>query len=77
MYLAELANPYLIVSVPREPLWRILNMCRLKYLRDWGNTPEIIQHWGKNAFISLLAKRFDMLWVETPLPWSMVMCRVR
>ena len=43
--LATLANPYLLVSVPREPLWRMLNIARGAYLGALGNTPGHIQHW--------------------------------
>ena len=41
--LAEMARcargGHLLVSVPREPLWRGLNMARGAYLKDLGNTP--------------------------------------
>ena len=37
--LNRLARPYLIVSVPREPLWRILNVARGRYWSELGNTP--------------------------------------
>jgi hypothetical protein len=30
--------------VPREPIWRIGNMARGRYLGDLGNTPGHIQH---------------------------------
>lgn len=75
--LAALAQPYLIVSVPREPLWRMLNLCRLHYLTDLGNTPGHIQHWSSRAFLQFLQQRFDALAVELPLPWTMALCRVR
>lgn len=75
--LAALAQPYLIVSVPREPLWRLLNLCRLKYITDLGNTPGHLQHWSTRAFLQFLHQRFDVLAVELPLPWTMALCRVR
>jgi len=37
--MARVARRWLLVSVPREPLWRVLNMARGAYLRDLGNTP--------------------------------------
>ena len=37
--MARVAQALLLVSVPREPLWRGLNMARGAYLRDLGNTP--------------------------------------
>ena len=75
--LAELAQPFLIVSVPREPLWRFLNVCRLKYLSDFGNTPGHIQHWSSRTFLLLLQERFNVLAVSKPLPWTMALCEVR
>ena len=39
----------LLVSVPREPLWRGLNMARGAYMRDLGNTPGHVNHWSKRA----------------------------
>src|SRR3954453_18737991 len=35
--MARVAQRWLLVSVPREPLWRGLNMARGAYLRDLGN----------------------------------------
>ena len=45
--LAGLARPWLIASVPREPLWRALNLARLSYVGDLGNTPGHLNHWSK------------------------------
>ena len=72
--LAGLGANHLLFSVPREPLWRVMNMARGKYLRDLGNTPGHIQHWDTRAFIDLLATRFHVQEVRTPLPWSMALC---
>src|SRR5262249_47905883 len=44
--MAELARPWLIASVPREPLWRVLNLARLSYVGDLGNTPGHHNHWS-------------------------------
>ncbi|MBB3612399.1 class I SAM-dependent methyltransferase [Rhizobium sp. BK602] len=73
--LQSLANPYLLVSVPREPIWRVLNLARGKYIGDLGNTPGHIQHWSSAAFLALLRKRFEIVEVRKPLPWTMVLCR--
>lgn len=74
--LAELASPWLIASVPREPLWRALNMARGAYLRDWGNTPGHLGHWSKRSFLSFCERRFELVDVRAPLPWTMALCRV-
>ena len=36
--------------MPREPLWRGLNMARGAYLKDLGNTPGHVNHWSKRSF---------------------------
>ncbi|WP_207642472.1 hypothetical protein, partial [Desulfosporosinus sp. I2] len=68
---------HIILSVPREPLWRILNLARGKYIPDLGNTPGHIQHWSKKSFLRLVNRYFDVLEVKSPLPWTMVLCRIR
>ncbi len=75
--LARLARPYLIVSVPREPLWRIANLARGRYWRDLGNTPGHVQHWSTAGFFALLQERLDVVELCTPLPWTMALCRAR
>jgi 2-polyprenyl-3-methyl-5-hydroxy-6-metoxy-1,4-benzoquinol methylase len=73
--LKNLATHSLILSVPREPLWRILNLSRAKYITQWGNTPGHIQHWSKTEFVELVSKYFEVVEVRSPLPWTMVLCR--
>jgi 2-polyprenyl-3-methyl-5-hydroxy-6-metoxy-1,4-benzoquinol methylase len=68
-----LTRRHLIASVPREPLWRALNMARLKYLPTFGNTPGHIQHWSSRAFVALMSRRFRLLEVRRPLPWTMIL----
>lgn len=73
--LQGIVGRYLIVSVPREPLWCVLNLARGKYIRSWGNTPGHIQHWSKRSFIQLISKYFDIVEVSSPLPWTMLLCK--
>jgi 2-polyprenyl-3-methyl-5-hydroxy-6-metoxy-1,4-benzoquinol methylase len=75
--LARLAQPHLIVSVPREPLWRMLNLARGRYWRALGNTPGHLQHWSARGFLSLLEAHVEVRAVRTPLPWTMALCRSR
>ena len=48
---------YLLVTVPNEPLWRILNMARGKYWRRLGNTPGHVQHWNKRTLRKLILEK--------------------
>jgi 2-polyprenyl-3-methyl-5-hydroxy-6-metoxy-1,4-benzoquinol methylase len=73
--LAGLARPWLIASVPREPLWRALNLARLSYVGALGNTPGHLNHWSKRDFVRFLTSRFEVIEVRSPTPWTMALCR--
>ncbi len=75
--MARVATRHLLVSVPREPLWRALNVGRGAYLRQLGNTPGHINHWSKRAFLRLLERHGDVLDARSPFPWTMVLVAVR
>ena len=74
--MARVARRWLLVSVPREPLWRILNMARGAYLRDLGNTPGHVNHWSKVGFCSLLQNYGKVHEIRKPFPWTMVLVDV-
>jgi 2-polyprenyl-3-methyl-5-hydroxy-6-metoxy-1,4-benzoquinol methylase len=74
--MARVARRWLLVSVPREPMWRILNMARGAYLRDLGNTPGHVNHWSKVGFCSLLQNYGKVHEVRKPFPWTMVLVDV-
>lgn len=75
--LQAVARPYLIVSVPLEPLWSVMNMARGKYWTDLGNTPGHMQKWSKRQFLALVSRYFEVLEVRSPIPWTMLLCRRR
>jgi 2-polyprenyl-3-methyl-5-hydroxy-6-metoxy-1,4-benzoquinol methylase len=75
--MARVANRHMLVSVPREPLWRALNVTRGAYVRQLGNTPGHVNHWSKRAFVRLVERHGDVLDVRSPFPWTMVLVAVR
>lgn len=62
----------LVLSVPREPMWRVLNMCRGKYLADFGNTPGHVNHWSSRGLTRAVRPWFEVDAVRQPLPWTVV-----
>jgi SAM-dependent methyltransferase len=74
--MARVAREHLLVSVPREPLWRGLNMARGAYWRDLGNTPGHVNHWSKRGFVSLLERYGAVEETRSPFPWTMLLVRV-
>jgi 2-polyprenyl-3-methyl-5-hydroxy-6-metoxy-1,4-benzoquinol methylase len=74
--MARVASRHLLVSVPREPLWRGLNMARGAYLKKLGNTPGHLNHWSKRSFVSLLSRHGDVIEARSPFPWTMLLVRL-
>jgi len=73
--MARVASGHLIVSVPREPLWRMLNMARGAYVKDLGNTPGHVNHWSRRAFVELLGRHGEVVEARSPFPWTMLLVR--
>src|SRR5215204_6285947 len=74
--MARVAQRWLLVSVPREPLWRGLNLARGAYIKDLGNTPGHVNHWTKRAFVSLLGRHGEVVEARSPFPWTMLLVRL-
>lgn len=75
--MGRVAAKYVLVSVPREPLWRALNMARGSYIKDLGNTPGHVNHWSKRAFVKELSAIGKVTEVRSPFPWTMLLVDVR
>lgn len=71
----RVARDRVVLSVPREPVWRAANLARGKYISDLGNTPGHVQHWSKRSFARTVGERFTVLEVQSPFPWTMVTAR--
>jgi ubiquinone/menaquinone biosynthesis C-methylase UbiE len=74
--MARCASKHLLVSVPREPLWRGLNLARGAYLKELGNTPGHVNHWSKRAFVQLLGRYGTVVEARSPFPWTMLLVRI-
>ena len=74
--MARCAQSHLLVSVPREPLWRMLNMARGAYIRDLGNTPGHLNHWSRRSFVELLSRYGEVVQARSPFPWTMLLVRL-
>ncbi|HWF71877.1 MAG TPA: class I SAM-dependent methyltransferase [Solirubrobacteraceae bacterium] len=74
--MARVSARHLLVSVPREPLWRGLNMARGAYLRELGNTPGHLNHWSRQSVTTLLGDYGEVIEARSPFPWTMLLVRV-
>lgn len=73
--LFRVSSDYVIIAVPNEPLWRFLNLVRLKYVKDWGNTPGHINHWSLPNLIKLVSKYGKVVKPYLPLPWIILLVK--
>ncbi len=71
--LQRVASRYVVLSVPREPLWRVFNIARLHYLKELGNTPGHINHWSTGSFRGFVSPWFTVIRVRRPLPWTIIL----
>lgn len=69
----RVSRRYVLVSVPREPLWRGLNLMRGKYVSAWGNTPGHVNHWSAGGFERFVGAALTVSEVRQPLPWTMIL----
>jgi SAM-dependent methyltransferase len=74
--MARVASRWLLVSVPREPMWRMVNMARGAYWRSLGNTPGHVNHWTQVGFKSLLTQYGKVEELRSPFPWTMLLVRI-
>jgi len=70
------AQRHLLVSVPREPMWRMLNLARGAYWPALGNTPGHLNHWSRRSFVTLLSRHGEVLELRSPFPWTMLLVRL-
>jgi hypothetical protein len=68
---------HVLLSTPWEPVWRLLNMARGRYLRDLGNTPGHVQHFSRRALLDARRHRLHVREVRRPLPWTVILGEVR
>jgi 2-polyprenyl-3-methyl-5-hydroxy-6-metoxy-1,4-benzoquinol methylase len=73
--LKRVASRHLVLSVPREPLWRVLNILSLRYVRALGNTPGHVNHWSRPEFVDFSRSAGEVTRVRSPLPWTIVTVR--
>jgi hypothetical protein len=74
--ICRVARKWVIVSVPREPLWRLMNLARLKYVKSMGNTPGHVQHWSSRTFRRFVGLYGVVREWRTPLPWTIILLDV-
>jgi ubiquinone/menaquinone biosynthesis C-methylase UbiE len=75
--MARVGRRHLVVSVPREPVFRGCNLVAGRYVRDLGNTPGHLNHWSKRGFVRFVGQVGQVREVSSPFPWTTVWATIR
>ncbi len=75
--LQRVSSKYVLLSTPREPIWRALNFLRGKCMSAFGNTPGHIQHWSTASLMRFVSPYFSVVGTARPLPWSILLLKPR
>lgn len=75
--IARVAAGAVVLSVPWEPVWRIGNLARGRYVKDLGNTPGHIGHFTRRGFTKFVGRHIAVDEVFRPVPWTMIRGHVR
>lgn len=70
--IARVGTRHVVLSVPREPIFRSCNLIAGRYVKDLGNTPGHLNHWSKAGFVKFVATVADVREVTSPFPWTTV-----
>lgn len=70
--MARVSRRHLVLSVPREPIFRTCNLLAGRYVRDLGNTPGHLNHWSTRSFTRFVSTIARVRAVATPFPWTVV-----
>jgi 2-polyprenyl-3-methyl-5-hydroxy-6-metoxy-1,4-benzoquinol methylase len=75
--LVELTRGTLILSVPHEPWFQLVNLMRGRDLIRLGNHPEHVQHWNSTTFADFIAPHADIVGIRRSFPFLIATARPR
>jgi ubiquinone/menaquinone biosynthesis C-methylase UbiE len=70
--LTRVGRRHLVLSVPREPVFRGCNLAAGRYVGQLGNTPGHLNHWSKRSFVRLVSQVAEVREVTSPFPWTTI-----
>lgn len=73
---ARVTRSHLLLSVPREPMFRAGNLLAGRYVRDLGNTPGHLNHWSTPSFIRFCSQVGGIRATALPPPWTVLWVRL-
>lgn len=72
--LIRVSKKYVLLSVPNEPFFIGANFLRGKYLKNFGNHPEHINHWTFVGFERFLKRSgLKIIKARHPFAWTLIL----
>jgi SAM-dependent methyltransferase len=73
--LFALTDQYLLLTVPWEPWFRLINLMRGRDITRFGNHPEHINHWGVGEFRQLIEPHGAIVRLYTVFPFIIAVAK--
>lgn len=73
--LGEISTGHVVLTVPWEPWFRLMNFLRGRDLWRLGNHPEHVNLWGMRAFRRFVSGYLDIVKAHTVFPFIIVIAR--
>jgi 2-polyprenyl-3-methyl-5-hydroxy-6-metoxy-1,4-benzoquinol methylase len=74
--LERVSAGHVVISVPREPWFRLGSLLRGNYLRTLGNHPEHVNHWNRRSLRAFLEPQLEVVSLRGSFPWLIAVCRL-
>ena len=74
--LAEIAGRTLILTVPHEPWFRLMNLARGRDVARLGNHPEHVNHWSPRSFAATARRHARVTRVRAVFPFVLLRAEV-
>ena len=71
--LTEISSRYVLLTVPLEPWFQIMNLLRGRDLANLGNHPEHINHWGVRSFRAFVSKALRAHSISVSFPFIVLL----
>jgi len=75
--LVALTRHALVLSVPHEPWFQMINLLRGRDFIRLGNHPEHVQHWNPSTFADFVSRHTDIVQIKSSFPFVLATVRPR
>lgn len=70
--IVRVTHRHVLLSVARQPYWRMLNMVRLAWLDEMGHHPGHVQELNKGDILRIVRGHLRLIEARDPMPWVVI-----